>query len=378
MNSYLLKDLSGITPASIEKFLLVTGWVREDSFKNNNIWLYKDQNDPGYIIAVPANVNLVDFYPRIYDVVKILSNYYEKSESDIIDSLKSAFTDRIRFRIIMKASENGKIPLDYAARCLDGLKDLVLYAACAEENARPVCQRAFYNAKNNMEKFQFAQTEVGSYVFNIDVSVASEENEQIFFTNAIPSLPEPVEHKIIKRIEKAFEQVVSIVEKQTYISEIIDNAYVDGITANMCDAIMQIKPEDGKDITLESSVFYAEAITHSVAEPKINVINNIHFAIIDEISKRYKDFSLVEDVTLNGTIKMLQKTDSGFETENTVRLLAKIDNTLRSINLHLNPENHILACDAYRDDKEVIVTGTLDKSKKHWFFSEVTEFLVIN
>ena len=31
MNSYLLRNLSGITSASIEKYLLFTGWVRDDS-----------------------------------------------------------------------------------------------------------------------------------------------------------------------------------------------------------------------------------------------------------------------------------------------------------------------------------------------------------
>ena len=64
----------------------------------------------------------------------------EKTEQEIIDSLKSAYTDRLQFRIITEESQGGKLPLDYAARCLEGLKDLVLYAACAEENAKPFVQ----------------------------------------------------------------------------------------------------------------------------------------------------------------------------------------------------------------------------------------------
>lgn len=100
---------------------------------------------------------------------------------------------------------------------------------------------------------------------------------------------------------------------------------------------------------------------------------------IDEISKRYKDCTLVEDVTLKGTIKMLSKSPSagGDEEENTVRLLTKIDGQMRSISLHLPPDKHALACNAYRDDKEVCISGTIDKSGKYWFFTEVTEFTVI-
>lgn len=88
---------------------------------------------------------------------------------------------------------------------------------------------------------------------------------------------------------------------------------------------------------------------------------------------------MIEDVTLEGTIKMLSKSTSndGDEEENTVRLLTKIDGQMRSITLHLSPENHMLACNAYRDDNEVNVSGTIDKSGKYWFFTEVTEFKVI-
>lgn len=37
MNSYLLRNLSGITSASIEKYLLFTGWVRDDTFNSRRI-----------------------------------------------------------------------------------------------------------------------------------------------------------------------------------------------------------------------------------------------------------------------------------------------------------------------------------------------------
>ena len=37
MNSYLLRNLSGITSASIEKYLLFTGWVRDDTFNSMRI-----------------------------------------------------------------------------------------------------------------------------------------------------------------------------------------------------------------------------------------------------------------------------------------------------------------------------------------------------
>ena len=335
MNSYLLRNLSGITSASIEKYLLFTGWVRDDTFNSTRMWVFKSKSDPEFKIAVPASEKATDFYPQVYNLIQTLSVVDGKTEQEIIDSLKSAYTDRLQFRIITEESQGGKLPLDYAARCLEGLKDLVLYAACAEENAKPICARTYNSAKRALEKFQFGQTQIGSFIINIDVQIK--------------------------------------------IGDLIENAYRDGITANMCDALSKLKPENTEDVTVETSVYYAEALTQTVSPPKVFTLDNSHFLFIDEISKRYKDCTLVEDVTLKGTIKMLSKAPSagGDEEENTVRLLTKIDGQMRSISLHLPPDKHALACNAYRDDKEVCISGTIDKSGKYWFFTEVTEFTVI-
>lgn len=379
MNSYLLKNLSGITSASIEKYLLFTGWERDQTFRNPRMWVFKNKLDSEFAIAIPASEKATDFYPCVYNLIQTLAAVNEKSEQEIIDALKSAYTDRLQFRLITEESKNGKIPLDYAARCLEGLKDLVLYAACAEENAKPVCARTYNSARRSLERFQFGQTQIGSFIINIDVQVADEKNEQLYLLDAAPPPVEPPEHKIIKRIGTAITQIDNVANRQIKVGDLVEDAYKDGITANMCDALSKLRPERGEDITVETSIYYAEAITQAVEPPKVCTFDNIHFAFIDEISKRYKDCTLLQDVTFEGTIKMLSKTaaNTGDEAENTVRLLTKVDSQMRSITLHLSPDNHMLACNAYRDDSEVRVSGTIDKSSKYWFFTEVTEFTVL-
>ena len=357
MNSYLLKDLS---------------------FKNSKMRVYKNISDPELALAVPSNENATDYYPRIYNLVQTLATVNRKTEQEIIASLKSAYTDRLQFRIITEESQAGKIPLDYAARCIEGLKDLILYAACAEENAKPVCARTNSNAKRSLAQFQFGQTQVGSFVFNVEVRVVDENNEQLFLPGVDIIPPESVEHKIIKRIGTAITQIDATTNRQIKINDLVERGYIDGATANMCDALSLLKPEKPGDITVETSIYYAEAITREVTPPKVFLLGNGHFSYIDEISKRYKDCTLIEDVSFEGTIKMLSKSSNSDDgQENTVRLLSKIDGQLRSITMTLAPNYHTLACDAYRDDKEVRVSGTLDKSGKYWVFTEITEFTVL-
>ena len=353
MNAILNKSLNGITPASIEKYLSFTGWKRDTSFANPKLMVFQNDNEGNLRIAVPATTAISDYITRVYDLILTLSSLTDCAENDIIASLKSAYTDRMQFRIIAESSKNGKIPLDYAARCIEGLKELVLYAACAEEKACPICVRTFNNAKVNLDKFQFEQTEIGSFIFNVGVQVADEDNEQLFLPEVNPQPYEPPEHRIVKRIEKAILQIDDVAERRITMSNLVKNAYEEGITANMCDAISMLKPEDG-DIELETSIHYAEAITRAVIPPTVRKFDNIHFALVDDISKRYKDCTLIEDVTLRGMINMLSKSASAVEEgENTVRLFTKIEGKSRAVTLHLSPENHTLACDAYRDDREV-------------------------
>lgn len=379
MNSYLLKNLSGITAASIEKYLLFTGWNRDTAFRNPRMWVFRNRLDPSFTIAVPASEKASDFYPLVYNLIQTLAAVSGKSEEEITDSLKSAYTDRLRLRIITEESREGKIPLDYAARCIEGLKDLVLYAACAEKNAKPVCARMYNSARRSLERFQFGQTQIGSFIINIDVQVADEENEQLYLADAAPPPAEPPEHKIIKRIGTAITQIDSVANRQIKIGELIEDAYISGITANMCDAFAKLRPESDQDILVETSIHYAEAITQTVEPPRVYTFDHVHFAFIDEISKRYKDCAPLLDITLHGIIKMLSKNaaDAGSEAGNTLRLLSRVDGQMHSITLHLSPEKHALACNAYRDDREVRVSGTLDKSGKYWYFTEVTEFIVL-
>lgn len=380
MSSYLAKQFYGITAASIEKYLFLTGWKRDDYFQNRRMSVFCHNEDNELRIAIPSNERHSDFYARLEEVIKTLSIIQSRPEEVIIESLRSAYTDRIQFRIINESTVKGKLPLDYAANYLEGLRDLVLYAACAEENAQPVCARTYNNAKSSLELFQFGQTGYGSFVINVEVQVADEENEQLYLLEAPPTIPEPNEHKIVKRIGNAIQQVDQVVKREVKIAELIEYGYKNGITANMCDALAKLKPLNSSDIEIETTIQYAEAITHAVSVPIRNMLDNIHFACFEEISKRYKDCSFVEDVKLVGIIKMLSKDNalSGDETENTVRLLTKVDNQMRSITLHLSPRNHTSACDAYRDDKEVEVAGVLDKSGKRWFFSEVSSFIVLD
>lgn len=73
-------------------------------------------------IAIPANESYDDFYSILYNTIEILANWEVRSADDIIKDIATTFVDRLEFRIISEITEDGKIPLEYAADCVEGLK----------------------------------------------------------------------------------------------------------------------------------------------------------------------------------------------------------------------------------------------------------------
>ena len=368
-----MKDTSlyELTALSVERYLELTGWIRDYRFQNRNLMVFYYNGNRERQLAVPASEKFADFYIRLKDVLKSIGVVENRSWIDIVEDINSTISDRLEFRIISDASSEGKLPLDYATNCINGLRELILYSACAENNPKPVCQKYTLDAKRCLEGFNLGQTEVGSFIFKIDSQVVDNQFEQTFIPgfDIIP----PVEHKVIERIYTAMEQVSNILQKDEPLTSFIQNAFEDGITANMCDAFLKLRPDEG-EVEIETTVKYAAVLVKEFGQVKKIKINNKDFLMMGEIARLYRDTQESEKATLTGRIQRLSK---GPDKTDEIQLYTEIDGENRHVKLILTQEDHVRACEAYRDNKTVRVSGLLDRSKKKWFFAEVSDFIIL-
>jgi len=369
MISSVSTKLLGITAASVERYLSLKGWVRDHNFRNRNMMVF-DYLEPKRRIAVPASETYDDFYVNLNETLCTISVFEQRSVDDIIKDMLTIFFDRMEFRIVSTLSRDGKLPLDYAANCIEGLKDLILYSACAEQKAQPVCRRTSNTAKDYLDCFNLAQTEIGSFVINIDTQVIDEQDEQLRLKNSPVIFPP--EHKIITRIYTAISQIYEAVEQNQKPNEVASNAYETGMTANMCEALMKLKPlNDNAEI--HATIRYASALTQSFDNNNPIVFGEHHFYVIDELAKIYRDEYLCQDVVLTGLVKSLSKGDD----ERTIKLSTHFEGRYRAIRMELSDENYRVACDAHRDDREVEVAGELDMSLPRWQLTKIEYFKMV-
>lgn len=362
-----------VSAASLEKYLLFNEWVRDYEFPNKKLMVFHLSNE---IIAIPSSEKYKDFYMMLPNILETLSDIYDKPCKEIIKEITSSYYDLLEFRIKSKISEDGVLPLGYASECIEGLKDLILYSACAEQNKEPICMRTTNNAKQVLDNFKLAQTDVGSFVINIDIKVADEENEQMIISGCEPDTS--IEHKIVKRIGKAIQQIDDVAKQKTDLDQILPDAYQSGVTANMCDALLKLKP-DNTDVSIETKIRYASAITQKSNEIELIEIKNNHFYTMGEISKRYKSVEKVKSVSIHGAIKSLKKIQIDKQRyKREIHIITYFNEKYRTIKAELNESDNRRACNAFRDGDEVEIQGILDMSGKVWEMRQVNKFAIVS
>ena len=373
MKSYIY-GIYNITAASMDRYLQLNGWTRNYDFANQNMMVYTSRNNSPKTIAIPASEEFDDFYSIVSNVIELLQKKENRPANEIIKDITTTFIDRLEIRVISEITEDGKIPLEYAADCVEGLKELILYSVCAEQSARPICYRATEYAKSLLNKFKLAQTEKGSFILNVDIQVVDENNEQTVLDGCECDVPTPFEHKVIERIGTAIGQVDAIVQNQCQLSETAETAFEDGITANMCDAFLKMRPVSDAD-KVTTTIRFASSLTNRTGQVKRIEMRANHFLVIDELSKIYRDKVAIQDVNLTGIIRSLSKRTESDSDLKTIRLYTTVNGSPRTVTISLSDAQYRIACDAHRDGLEVSVSGELDMSERYWVMNNVTNFL---
>ena len=185
--------------------------------------------------------------------------------------------------------------------------------------------------------------------------------------------PIPLEHKVVERIGTAINQVDAIVNNKRQLTETAESAYEMGITANMCDALMKMRPLSDAD-QISTTIRYASALTNQTGKTVHVDMRANHFLVIDELAKIYRDKIAVQDTTLVGIVRSLSKRHDADGEVKTIRLYTSFEGCTRTVTIDLSDEQYRIACDAHRDGLEVEVSGELDTSERYWTMSQIAHF----
>lgn len=393
-------DAAEIKLEAVIKYLNFKSWKHDNNFPNKKLLVYKKFYENEILtLTIPSKDTFSDYKRRLVNLIDSLSNIEDIPRSEIINDLQTINNDillkerklsipkdahdRLSFRIISEESKNGSLPLAYSESVISGIKKLILSAIYSEKNSPvPVADISWKNLYPELGQYKLAQTAIGSYVFNIDISLEDAQFMQLAFdTESDEPFATTRSRKIIKRIQNGISEICDESITPTNLNELSINGYKKGLNANMCDAILEFK-KISPDVCVETSVKWSTALPAPKNVKEKVKISNDDFIIFETLSKKYKEKELKEITTQGIIIEMHNSFSDGDiniskRPRRYITIAAIVDNSISKIKIHLDEKDYSLACNAHSTNSTVSVTGAVTEKSNYLEINKYSNFSIL-
>jgi hypothetical protein len=179
--------VSSVRPRDLVSYLRAQGWRAIDEEAGRfSIWSPgADEDGKARVeVLVPLSREFRDYALRVGDALTVLSEAEQRSAAAVFTDVRHASSDVIRLRLVAPRTEGGEVPLNDGAGLVQGARDMLLAAACATVQPRPVFHtRKPAQAIAYVEQVRLGQTEKGSFVVTL-VSDLPPVTQEVFDAEA--------------------------------------------------------------------------------------------------------------------------------------------------------------------------------------------------
>lgn len=361
--------LARINLYDFRSYLEKSGWSRV--FVQNPKWsIYRLGGDQLPVeVILPSQEHYSDVPARIAEAIITVGQIEGRVPEDVCAGIIGTNSDSLLIRLKIP-NDNASIPIDDAPRHVKAIRNLVLYSACSEVEAKPYYEAPLPGAEALVGKFDFCHTFQGSFGFEVSSTIAKPLQVDDFFTS-------PKTRLIIERLARGMQLLDQAIEKDR--PELLVSAYESALNARMCDAITDISI-DGKvnfnfDIEWASCVPPAEDVRAfnglSIGERQVSMLKFV--------SEQLKVVLPCHDVVAGPVINLhcvSNPVEDG--SRRIVALKVKHENHgMIEVKLNLGQDDYLLAISAHTNGKRLSATGQLQRKGSIWSVEAITLIKII-
>jgi hypothetical protein len=363
--------LKSIAPTQVVTYLQEKGWHQDEFIENKaSFWTLKGNEAEVTELLVPAHSRFRDFPLRISEILKTLSSIEGRSQIEIFNDLINLFSDVVRIRLAHYEFQDGTVPLNNGYNLIRYAREMMLSAACSTVSSKRHFEKKKPSEANEyLKKAKFGQTEQGSYILTIISPIP--------FGEAKDTSKDPFEREVIKTLFNSLDlakEAAQEIDVKRIDFELPPNYIEEGISANLCDAIVGIY-QSGKEedihIKLDSSpaIPMPTSIPSSIDFPS-NLIPAIH-----KIGKRLK-----ANVTPNSQIvgEVIKLERQNRDQTGQVTLFGSLGKQIKKIKVQLSDEDYAVAAEAHQNRAFVSCSGNLIKEGQIYSLTNPKDFSVVN
>lgn len=374
MSSRISSQLyAGITPADVRWYALGRGWKSQPSRNDAIAIFFKPETD--LQIQVPQRGSARDIALMMEEVLRKLAELEGRQLDEVSQDLRNPFADALRLRVKSRLADSGTLPLLEGLKLFEGGRKLLISAACSTVTPQPFYPRKSLKlVEEFIKKCHVGQTTIGSYVASI-LCPPMAPSSPTLFEDVDDDVP--FERNVTQTLMSGLAVLSESV--QTGDASLIENGIDKGVSADLCDALSSITPPE------EDSVLQLELAWSPVRPQRVQSVPSVaRFAapdlgFIQNAGKKLREKTIRCD-TLQGRIVSLREQPMLVkELGRTVEIRARIDDRPATVRFGLDEQQYRKACDAYRDQKQVRITGTLRRDERSKFYDvhEVESFDIL-
>lgn len=355
-----------LNPFAVCQYLELNDW-RQIPFKREDVKIYQIyKNDNLVQVSVPLSKELSDYKQAMYDVIREIADYEEKSIEQVMLYLLNPNTDIIKIRFVNKEVENGNILFDDAIKLYDNAKKLIAATAADVINPQKIHYgRADKSVQTFLNQCRFGQTEIGSYVVSVVCPFAELPDNQEYQQLSIFSDEEKCENSLTRKV------TARLIDNIATVKEKIENGDFDalasednGISSNFLEALSSFNLESENS----SVIFTPEwsPIAKKNRSPHKSVaITSDYYQPINATVQKIKE-KTIRQTEIIGRISQLKAAPSVDNRDGGEVMVVYLNenNKAKSVKAILSKEDYEKAVDAHQHGKMIKIIGTLTNGSR--------------
>jgi len=354
-NTSLLNSIKSLLPSQLSGYLLHKGWDKDGELGGVvTIWHRKEADYIDFEILQPITTEIKDYHQRVYDLIKVLSNFEKRSAEDVSNDLNNFYADVIKIRVIHDDVEGGSIPLNDGVLLFEKAKELLVSVVKSTYKKSKYFSggKLTEDITEYLESMRLGQTEHGSYVVNLIAPITQnhDEQEDLIKTSVTRAITENISQSLT-----AINASIKDYKRTQNISS-FDSAVASGVSANLCDALMGMSGETkSRDIKVVISLSAVEENIHNVQlEHKFHSSSVPYLKIASDY---YKEKYVLYDHAVTGLVTKLMHDDE--QDIGTVTLNSKVNDLEKSVIIELPISEYWQAHSAHKKSQIVECRGDL-------------------
>lgn len=381
----LLFDLvNRIRISQFSLYLAQHDWEQREFPNKNQLLFYNSEAQESILVA--AKENFQDYALSLYNAIIILEDIHSKPRTEILTDILKINLDRLSLRVVSEISSNGTLPLLDASNIVESLKELIISTSNNEYSPRPYHYKLSRSVLEISKQFSFAQTQVGSFIFNVESAPIEniDNNTPQLKWNQDSSIgveqTVPFSRKVMYRLNYSLQQLQEAEERDS-IDHIINDGYLSGINANMCESLLHILPEYEEKATNILDIYLSPFIkqpdrNYSVSHTLKRTYEPILSAVSEKLRQEVSDYP---NVILIGYVKRLSSENATLDQDNRIQIsIVDGPGNMNNCYAELNAYNYSVAIEAHKNNDFLKIRGDLRKYSGRWWLENIRELELYN